>query len=140
MTGPRASWDEWGLGLASAVAVRADCTRRRVGAILLDSGHRIVAEGYNGAPAGQPGCLTDGACPRGRLTYSSLVEGSSYDTGPGTCIALHAEQNALLRASWDEMIGSTLYVTDKPCDGCLRMISGTPVARVVAPDYEWNRT
>lgn len=126
----RPSWDEWGLALAAVVATRADCTRRQVGAVLLDVDHRVVATGYNGAAPGLPGCATDGACPRG----SSQVEpGSSYDTGAGVCIALHAEQNALLRASWDEMAGSTLYVTHEPCGGCLRTISGTPLARVVAP-------
>jgi deoxycytidylate deaminase len=35
--------------------------------------HRIVSAGYNGAPAGQPGCLTAGACPRGRH-YAKTLE------------------------------------------------------------------
>lgn len=128
----RPTWDEWGLGLARAVATRADCSRRQVGAVLIREGdHKVMASGYNGAPTGQPGCLTAGACPRG---LSDVEPGSSYDTGAGTCIALHAEQNALLRASWDDMVGCTLYVTDKPCDGCARMISGTPIVRVVWPE------
>lgn len=126
MPDDRPTWDEWGLGIARAVATRADCTRRQVGAVLVRPDHTIVATGYNGAAAGAPGCLTSGACPRG----------SSYDTGAGSCIAIHAEQNALLRASWDEMFGATLYVTDQPCDGCQRMIDATPVARVVWPNQE----
>lgn len=124
----RPSWDEWGLELARTVSLRADCTRRRVGAVLLDPRHRIVGAGYNGSAPGMRGCLTDGACPRGR---SDVEPGSSYDTGAGTCIALHAEQNVVLRASWEDMVGSTLYVTDEPCEGCRRMISGTPIERVI---------
>lgn len=126
----RPSWDEWGIGLARAVARRADCSRRQVGAVLVTGQQRVAATGYNGAPSGLPGCLTAGACPRG---LSDVLPGSSYDTGAGACIALHAEQNALLRASWADMDGATLYITDEPCEGCRRMISGTPIGRVVYP-------
>lgn len=126
----RLSWDEWGLALAETVSLRADCTRRQVGAVIMDPEHRLVAEGYNGAPSGETGCIA-GGCPR---SLSGVEPGSSYDTGAGACIALHAEQNALLRASWDEMMDSTLYITDDPCDGCWRMIRGTPITRVVTPN------
>lgn len=135
MTAPRPTWDEWGLELAKAVSLRADCTRRQVGAVLVTWQHRVAATGYNGAPSGLPGCLTADACPRGR---SSVAPGSSYDTGAGACIALHAEQNALLRASWADMDGATLYVTDEPCDGCTRMIAGTPISFVVTPSGQYN--
>ena len=54
-------------------------------------------------------------------------------TGAGACIALHAEQNALLRATWEDMFGSTIYITDEPCDGCWRMIAGTPIAWAMWP-------
>ena len=130
MTDPRPSWDEWGLLLAKAVAARADCTRRQVGAVLMRPDHTIVSTGYNGSPSGGPSCLA-GECPRGRLSYEELPPESSYDkTG---CIALHAEQNALLRATWDEMTDATLYITDAPCEGCARTIAGTPISRVVFP-------
>jgi dCMP deaminase len=136
MKDPRPTWDDWGVELAMTVARRADCSRRQVGAVIMTPDHRIVATGYNGAPAGSPGCLTAGACPRGQ---SGVAPGSSYDTGAGACIALHAEQNALLRASWTDMVGSTLYVTDHPCDGCFRMIVGTPIERFIGPGFAWER-
>lgn len=132
----RATWDEWGLAIATAVASRADCSRRQVGAVVITNDHRIVATGYNGAPSGQPGCLTSGACPRAQ---SGVEAGSSYDTGTGACIALHAEQNALLRASWEDLAGATLYITDEPCDGCWRMIKGTWIRLVVWPDGSASR-
>lgn len=166
----RPSWDEYGLGIAKAVSVRGDCTRRQVGAVILDKDHRIVGGGYNGTVAGRPGCL-EGACPRGRhykagwhgnFNCSSVCKyprdqtlwnhcgcgerwpcpeavepSSSYDTGPGRCIAVHAEANALLDADPLRRIGATLYISEVPCDGCKKIIAASGIARVVAPEYEW---
>lgn len=132
MTDLRPDWDTYYLGIARAVSARADCTRRKVGAIIVQ-GDRIVSTGYNGAPATKPGCLTERACPRGRLSTLEVTPGSSYDTGSGACIALHAEQNAILRAGLD-CRGATLYLTDAPCDGCARLIEGAGIARIVFPD------
>lgn len=129
MKDPRPSWEEYYLDIARAVAKRADCTRRKVGAIIV-LGDRIVSTGYNGAPSGDPGCLTAGACPRGRRSVQDVLPGSSYDTGTGACIALHAEQNAILRAGL-EARGATLYLTHEPCDGCARLIRGAGITRVV---------
>lgn len=123
----RPDWDTYFLGIATAVAARADCTRRKVGAVIITPDKRIVSTGYNGAPTGGPSCLK-GECPRA----SSGVPGlSSYDTGPGACIALHAEANALLYADRADRIGSTLYITCEPCDGCMRLIKGSGISRIV---------
>jgi dCMP deaminase len=97
--------------------------------------NRIFATGYNGAPAGDRGCLTDGACPRGN---SDVAPRSSYDTGAGACIALHAEQNAIIYASRDQTQGGTLYCTDYPCDGCMRMIRGAGILMLVTPERNEN--
>lgn len=138
----RPSWDEWGLILATAVATRADCSRRKVGAVLMRPDHTIVSTGYNGAKPGGGSCLK-GECPRGRMSKEEVppydaANPSSYDVGAGACIALHAEQNALLRATWDEMQGATLYITDEPCPGCKRMINGTPINRIHYPEKDNN--
>jgi dCMP deaminase len=138
----RPDWDTYFLGICEAVAERADCTRRKVGAVIVRD-HRIVSTGYNGSPAGQPGCLTDGACPRGRLrdelagevNTSAVRAGfSSYDTGPGACIAVHAEENAIIYADYEKCRGATLYCTDTPCAGCAKLIAGTGIGRVVTDD------
>lgn len=129
MTG-RLKWDPYFLEIAKTISLRADCSRRQVGCVIVRPDHTIIAEGYNGSPSGGPSCLM-GECPRGR---SDVEPGSSYDTGAGACIALHAEQNALLRASWDQMQGSTLYCTHKPCDGCWRMIAGSPIRFIIWAD------
>lgn len=133
----RATWDELGLSVAAAMATRADCSRRQVGAAMFTADHRVVATGYNGAPSGAPGCLTTGACPRATSGVAPLV--TSYESGAGECIALHAEDNILLRATWADMVGSTLYITCEPCAGCRKRISGTPLARVVWPSTEDDR-
>jgi dCMP deaminase len=128
----RPGWDEYFLHIAEAVSTRADCTRRKVGAVVVRD-NRIVSCGYNGAPAGRPGCLTDGACPRGRQGFEHVPPGSSYDTGDGACISVHAEANALLYADRDHCVGASLYCTDDPCDGCLRLILGAGITWVVTP-------
>lgn len=135
--GDRPSWDEYGLEVARTAALRADCTRRKVGAALMLPDHSIVVSGYNGGPSKGPSCLA-GECPRGRLTHAELPADSPYDTGGGKCVALHAEWNVLLRATWEQMKGSTLYITEEPCHICQTIIAGTPIARVVYPGSIWH--
>jgi dCMP deaminase len=119
----RPDWREYFLRIAETVAIRADCDRRQVGAVVVKD-NRIVGTGYNGAPAGAPGCAT---CPR-RL--SKVEPFSSYDTGPGTCIAIHAEANALLYTDRADLVGATMYTTCQPCDGCLKLIAGAQLEGV----------
>ena len=129
----RPGWNEWALGLAEAVSARADCTRRQVGAVLLGPDHRVLGTGYNGYPARQPGCLSSGACPRGRLSYDQVPAGASYTSGEGVCGAMHAEENAIAWTDRALRIGATLYVTDEPCPNCRRFLSGCGIAAVVWP-------
>lgn len=147
----RPGWDEYFLGVAEAVSRRADCTRRSVGAVLVKD-HRIVSTGYNGAPRGHQGCLSDGACPRGR--HFNLGPVISADgprdqcacgewwpcpdaSAPGSdyanCVAIHAEANALLYANHSDCLSATLYVTDEPCSDCRKLCAGAGVARVTWP-------
>lgn len=135
----RPDWDEYGLGLAQATSVRADCTRRKVGAVLMASDRSIVATGYNGGRSKGLSCL-EGECPRGLLSHSELAPDSPYDKGAGLCISLHAEWNVMLRASWAQLNGSTLYVTTEPCHICKNLINGTNIAKVVWPEGVWYRT
>lgn len=124
----RPSWDDYFIGIARAVAARADCSRRQIGAVVVRD-NRIVSTGYNGSPPGGPSCLA-GECPR---STSNVPPGSSYDSGPGACIAVHAELNALLYAGIDGCKGSTLYITDQPCDGCAKIIAASGIECVVTP-------
>lgn len=92
----------------------------------------IVAIGFQRCPQ-RPA----GACPRGR---NDGAPGSNYDTGSGSWVALHAEQNALLLASWADRDGATPYFTDEPCDGCAWIIRGILIARVITLAGEWPLT
>ena len=125
----RPSWDSYFIGIAEAVAQRADCTRSKVGAILVNSRNEIRGTGFNGSPAGLPGCLTDGACPRGRLSYDEVPADSDYSN----CIADHAERNALRHSRPEDLAGSTLYVTRPPCPWCQTLIDACGIVRVVTP-------
>ncbi len=126
----RPDWHEYFLGIAAAVAVRSDCRRSKVGAVIVDTGHRIVSTGYVGAPAGQPGCLA-GACPRGLLTPEQCVPGTAYDN----CISHHAEANAILYSDRARHDGGLIYVTREPCHWCYKLIqaAGLAIAAYVDP-------
>lgn len=129
----RPSWDDYFLDIAGVVATRADCSRRKVGAVLVDQHHRILATGYNGAPSGAPGCL-EGACPRSHSQSPTYLDGNQDYSN---CISVHAEANALLYADGWHTRGATLYSTDMPCLSCQKLIEGAGIARVVWPSGQW---
>lgn len=130
----RQSWDEYFLGLAAAAAGRSNCSRRAVGAVVVQR-RRIRATGYNGPPSGYGHCDA-GFCPR---AASAVLRGAGYDD----CVAVHAEANALLFADLADREGATLYTTAAPCFGCAKLIANSGIAEVVAGGgrYEgWEET
>lgn len=134
----RPNWDTYFLGVAQSIAARADCRRRTVGAVIVSRDHRVLSTGYNGAPPGRPGCLA-GACPRGLLTYEEIKEFSDYDSGPGRCISIHAEVNAVLFSKGD-VAGATVYITDPPCPNCRKTLMGAGLDRAVWPEGSLDLT
>lgn len=133
---PRPDWDEYFIGIAKAVAARATCLRRKYGAVITKD-NTIVSTGYNGAPAGMKDCLEVGKCTRKEL---QIPHGERYEL----CHSVHAEANAIIRASVDELRGATIYIagSDLPCGECLsepcmmckRMILNSRIAKVVYAD------
>ena len=120
----RPSWDEYFLEMSKLVAKRSTCLRRSVGAVLVKD-KRILATGYNGAPAGLKHCIEMG-CMRQRLKIPS---GERHEL----CRALHAEQNALIQASLYgiSVAGSTLYATNQPCVICAKMLINAGIKEIV---------
>lgn len=128
---------QYGLNIAFTAAERSDCSRRQVGAAVFGPDGRILSTGYNGYPSGKPPCGSEGGCPRGRFSYDDIPKDSSYVGGPVTCMAFHAEENAILYARRD-LDGCTLFTTHAPCPNCQRFILGTRLKYVIVagPDYQ----
>ena len=120
----RPGWDEYYLGIAQAVAARANCARRRVGAVIVVN-NAIIATGYNGTPIGVRNC-DEGGCPR---CASDAPTGSGYDA----CLCVHAEQNAIVFAArhGNATNGGVLYTTLRPCFGCAKEAIQAGIRRIV---------
>lgn len=121
----RPSWDEYFLGVAKAVAARADCSRAQYGVVIVKE-HRIVSTGYNGGPSGSRQSCLDGDCPRAQSDVAHNTPDYS------ACIALHAEQNAIAYANRADCEGATIYIWGgrPPCDMCAKLIVAAGIARV----------
>jgi dCMP deaminase len=115
------SFDVIYMELAQKLAQRSHCVKMHVGAVLTKD-TRIVSLGYNGPPAGTHNCdieWPEHGCPR---------------DSKGSCsLALHAEQNAILYASKNNVSveGATLYITLSPCIACARIIFTTGIRKVI---------
>lgn len=120
----RPGWDEYFLGLVDAVALRATCPKRAVGAVLVNAwSHRLLSTGYNGAPFGVPHCTEWGDGNDGRCAEID-----------GHCaLSLHAEINAILYAQ-ESLAGAVLYTTYRPCLRCTLVIAQVGIVEIV---YRW---
>jgi dCMP deaminase len=120
----RPSWEEYFMDITHLVAKRSTCLRRQVGAILVKD-KKILATGYNGAPARLDHCLDTG-CLREEL---GIPSGERHEL----CRGLHAEQNAIIQAAYHgvQIRGATLYCTNHPCIICSKMIINAGIEKVV---------
>ena len=128
-------WDARFMELAEVISGWASCYQpdRKIGAVIVKN-KRIVTTGYNGAPRGDENCCDVGSCWRER---NNIPHGEQYEK----CVAVHAEQNAIISASRRDMLGSTLYLSGfeagrpiedaTPCLICARLIKNAGIARVV---------
>ncbi len=100
--------DAYYIGIADSVARRCTCLRRCYGAVIVKD-DRIVATGFNGAPRGVRDSLEEGWCRRIRVAKGV----DSMRGGYLACRAAHAEMNAIISASTEEMTGATLYIAGR---------------------------
>ena len=130
--------DNYYLNIAEVVASRSTCLRRKYGAVIVNN-DEIIATGYNGAPRGEPNCYDVGECycrsHENPIGTGAAKHGAQY----GSCVAVHAEQNAIISASRKDMQGAVLYlaclspdIDPTPCNICDRMIKNAGIARVIA--------
>lgn len=121
---PKMSWDDYFMRIAEVVASRSSCAKRHVAAVVVKD-HRIISTGYNGTPRGTRNC-NEGGCER----CLSLVPSGS---GLGDCLCSHAEENAIVQASYHgvSLRGATIYTTFQPCILCTKMIINAGITEVV---------
>ncbi|MBI4991959.1 MAG: dCMP deaminase [Candidatus Harrisonbacteria bacterium] len=110
---PRLSFLEYGSFLAYGASLRATCRRKIVGCALFKD-KRVVATGYNGAPAGAPQCdevghlMVDGHCVR----------------------VTHAERNAVLFSGGRDLSGGYAFVTTRPCKDCFNLFLAVGIKNI----------
>lgn len=139
--------DTYYLNIALAVSKRSTCLKRHYGCVIVNN-DIIIATGYNGSPRGEENCCERGSCKR--------ADAERY-SGYEKCDSVHAEQNALIVASRDRLIGATVYLACEefkldekrsamweediydfceddnpvPCPLCLRMLKNSGVSKIV---------
>ena len=128
------------LNIAEEVARRGTCLRRLFGAVLVRD-DQIISTGYVGAPRGSINCIDLAQCPRQK---ANIPPGERYEL----CRSVHAEMNAIIHASRQEMLGATLYLAclnpqtaervggTRPCKLCTRMIINAGIERVVVREED----
>jgi len=106
-----AKWLEWAIEGSS---IFSTCAKRQYMAVILDRHGHVLGTG------------SDGGCPR---FQQGSAPGSSYDN----CVAIHAEQNALLHSDYVQRAeGSVLIVNGPPCFTCAKLMVNGGVEVLVA--------
>ena len=114
------------LDIAQTIAERSTCLCAHYGALIV-SRDEIVSTGYNGAPRGRSNCTELGYCMR----------------QSGECRGVPGEVNAIISASRQECLGSTLYLVGVdaetgallenviPCSQCRSILINAGVRSVI---------
>jgi dCMP deaminase len=123
MTAKRPDWHTYFMQIARMVALRSNCMKRKVAAVIVKD-KRIISTGYNGTPRGVKNC-NEGGCPR----CNSFADSG---TNLGDCLCSHAEENAIVQAAYHgiRLEGATLYSTYSPCLICTKMIINAGILEV----------
>lgn len=126
------------LDLAESVSQRGTCLRRNYGAVIVKN-DEVISTGYVGAPRGRKNCNDIGTCIREEM---KIPRGERYEL----CRSVHAEANAIISASRDKMIGSSMYLAgidartgayisnSNSCSMCKRMIINAGIEKVYVRD------
>ena len=126
------------LDLAEMVSQRCTCLRRHYGAVIVKN-DEVISTGYVGAPRGRKNCTDLGECVRKKM---GVPRGERYEL----CRSVHAEANAIISASRDKMIGSSMYLIGievdtgeyiknaNSCSMCKRLIINAGIKKVFIRD------
>ena len=128
------------LDLADVVSKRGTCLRRNFGAVIVNH-DEVISTGYVGAPRGRANCSDVGFCVRQKM---QIPRGERYEL----CRSVHAEANAIISASRDKMLHSTLYLSGREvgtgeyvkdaccCSMCKRMVINAGIDKVIVRDTD----
>jgi len=134
----RLSKDRYYINIAKEVSMRGTCLIKNYGAVIVKN-NRIVSTGYNGAPRQCYNCLQIGKCVKSEYRVN-------LDERDELCRAVHAEANAIIQASAEEMEGATLYLygreynSNEPlskiecCSMCKRLIINSGISMIKSLD------
>lgn len=126
------------LNMAETAGQRGTCIRKKYGAIIVKN-DRIVSTGYVGAPRKRENCCALGRCLREELKIPS---GERYEL----CRSVHAEANAIINASKEEMDGATMFLVGidlktgdyvenaNCCSMCKRLVINSGISKVIIRD------
>ncbi len=126
------------LDLAEMVSQRCTCLRRHYGAVIVKN-DEVISTGYVGAPRGRKNCTDIGECIRKKM---GVPRGERYEL----CRSVHAEANAIISASRDKMLGSSMYLIGievdtgdyiknaNSCSMCKRLIINAGIKKVYIRD------
>ena len=131
----RISWINYYLDIAQTVASRSTCLRKKYGAIIVKN-NVIISTGYCGSPRGRENC-----CDRGNRIREELQipRGERFEL----CRSVHGEANAIIAASREQMLDSTMYEACvnpqtgeiignvDSCQMCKRLIINAGIAKVI---------
>lgn len=128
----RPSLDKYYIEIAKAVSLRASCLKKHYGAVIVKNG-TILSTGYNGNVRGESNC-----------TFCTKAPGNGDMAEYQHCEAVHAEMNAIISASRNDMLGADLYLAGFdvktgeaieceawPCEICLRLIKNAGINRII---------
>jgi dCMP deaminase len=124
------------LDISETVSKRGTCLRRNFGAVIVNY-DQIISSGYTGAPRGLKNCFDLNICSRRKL---NIPRGQRYEL----CRSVHAESNAIIHSSREQMIGSIIYLVGlevdtgeyvkntEPCAMCKKLIINSGILQVVS--------
>ena len=132
----RPTWDEYFIQIAQVVAKRSTCLRRFYGAVIVKD-KILISTGFNGSARGEINCVDVEECVREKL---KVPKGERYEL----CVAVHAEQNAIINGDPVKMKNATIYIagfnfdgtiaSGEPCLMCIRMIKNAMIEKIVYLD------
>ena len=123
------------LNMAREYSKNSNCIRRHYGCVIVNKYDKLISSGYAASPNYRMSCKDEGICLRDKL---NIPRGQNYEI----CKSVHAEMNAIINASIDDMRDSILFLSGEepdgtlidspiPCSICKRLIINSGIKYVI---------